>query len=55
MAIAASGFRVSDVREYDPLSVEELGRNAARKLMEYPSAELPPLAPFNGVGVYTIH
>lgn len=46
---------MSDSREYDPLSVEELDRNAARKLMEYPSAELPPLAPFNGVGVYTIH
>ncbi|MYA88447.1 MAG: Eco29kI family restriction endonuclease [Boseongicola sp. SB0662_bin_57] len=23
--------------------------------MEYPPAELPPRAPFNGVGVYTIH
>ena len=55
MAIAASGFRVSDVREYDPLSVEELGRHAAQRLMEYSSAELPPPEPFNGVGVYTIH
>ena len=43
---------MSDSRECNPLSVEKLGRNAVRKLTEYPSAELPPPAPFNGVGVH---
>lgn len=33
---------VSGPREYNPLSVEELGRIAVRKLMEYPSVERPP-------------
>ena len=42
-------------REYNPLSVDELGRNAARALMGYPSSALPPADPFNGAGVYTIH
>lgn len=42
------------MRTYDPLTIEELGRNAARALMAYPSAPLPPAA-FTGVGVYTIH
>lgn len=43
------------MRTYNPLSVDELGRNAARALMSYPSAELPPAQPFDGAGVYTIH
>lgn len=42
------------MREYDPLSVDELGRNAVRALMGYPADELPP-DPFSGAGVYTIH
>ncbi len=43
------------MRAYDPLSVDELGRNAARALMEYPADALPPNASFVGVGVYTLH
>ncbi len=52
---AANGFRVGDQREYNPLSVEELGRNAVRRLMEYPATQLPPAVSFTGAGVYTIH
>ena len=43
------------MREYNPLSVEELGRNAARAVMDYPPVELPPDNLFNGSGVYTLH
>lgn len=43
------------MRVYDPLSVDELGRNAARALMNYPSDILPPNEAFDGVGVYTLH
>lgn len=43
------------MRAYDPLSVDELGRNAARALMEYPADTLPPDESFVGVGVYTLH
>lgn len=43
------------MRFYDPLSVDELGRNAARALMEYPADALPPDESFGGVGVYTLH
>ena len=43
------------MRAYNPLSVDELGRNAARALMGYPSVELPPEEQFDGAGVYTIH
>ena len=43
------------MRAYNPLSVEELGRNAARALMDYPPIDLPPRESFNGGGVYTIH
>ena len=43
------------MRAYDPLSVDELGRNAARALMEFPAGGLPPSEPFPGVGVYTLH
>ena len=50
-----NGFPVSHPREYNSLGIEELGRSAVRKLMEYPSVELPPTDSFNGVGVYTIH
>ena len=42
-------------RVYNPLNVEEFGRNAARALMEYPADPLPPEEAFNGAGVYTIH
>ena len=43
------------MRAYDPLSVDELGRNAARALMEHPAGALPPEESFVGVGVYTLH
>ena len=43
------------MRAYNPLSVDELGRNAARALMAYPTATLPPDESFDGAGVYTIH
>jgi len=42
-------------RTYNPLSVDELGRNAVRALMEYPCDTLPPQDRFPGAGVYTIH
>lgn len=45
---------VSD-RAYNPLSVDELGQNAARALMGYRSDILPPKTPFAGAGVYTLH
>ena len=43
------------MRNYNPLSVDELGRSAARALMEYPAEVLPPENSFNGAGVYTLH
>lgn len=43
------------MRSYNPLSVDELGRNAARALMEYPADVLPPGESFGGAGVYTLH
>lgn len=43
------------MRAYNPLSLDELGRNAARALMEYPADELPPKESFEGSGVYTLH
>lgn len=43
------------MRVYNPLSVEELGSNAARALMGYPSDILPPQESFSGAGVYVIH
>ncbi len=43
------------MREYNPLSVDEIGRNAALALMEYPPATLPPPESFFGPGVYTLH
>ena len=43
------------MRVYDPLSVDELGRNAARALMVHPAAALPPDESFRGSGVYTLH
>ena len=42
-------------RNYNPLNVDELGRNAARKLMDYPAVALPPDGQFAGGGVYTIY
>ncbi|MCY3537052.1 MAG: Eco29kI family restriction endonuclease [Synechococcus sp. SB0669_bin_7] len=51
----AKDFPVRDSREYNPLGIEELGRSAVRKLMEYPSVKLPPAYSFDGVGIYTIH
>ena len=43
------------MRKYDPLNVDELGRNAARALMDEAAVALPPPEPFAGSGVYTIH
>ena len=43
------------MRSYNPLSVDELGRNAARALMEHPPNDLPPKESFGGGGVYTLH
>ena len=43
------------MRAYNPLSVDELGRNAARALMGYPADVLPPGEAFDGAGVYTLH
>ncbi len=43
------------MRAYNPLSVEELGRNAARALMDYTADPLPPSVTFSGAGVYTVH
>lgn len=43
------------MRDYDPLSVDELGQNAARALMSYPAVALPPEEAFTGAGVYTLH
>ena len=43
------------MRAYNPLSVDELGRNMARALMEYPADALPPSEPFDGAGVYRLH
>lgn len=43
------------LRSYNPLSVDELGRNAARALMRHPPSDLPPSDGFDGAGVYTIH
>ena len=43
------------MRAYNPLSVDELGRNAARALIEYPPDVLPPDEAFEGAGVYTLH
>ena len=42
-------------RVYNPLSVDELGRNAARALMGFPAEPLPPEETFEGAGVYTLH
>lgn len=55
-AIGANASRaVTERREYNPLSVAELGLNAARALMEYDIAALPPAPAFGGAGVYTLH
>ena len=45
---------MSESRSYDPLTVEELGQNAARALMSYPAVPLPPETA-SGTGVYTLH
>ena len=42
-------------RSYNPLSVDELGRNAVRALLSYDTAPLPPVPPFEGGGVYTLY
>ncbi|MYH21851.1 MAG: Eco29kI family restriction endonuclease [Acidobacteria bacterium] len=42
-------------RKYDPLSVEELGRNAARAITNWPAVALPPDKPFEGSGVYAVY
>lgn len=43
------------MRDYNPLTLDEIGRNAARALMEYSTDMLPPSESFNGAGVYTLH
>lgn len=43
------------MRDYNPLSVDELGRSAALALMGYEPSVLPPDGQFDGAGVYTIH
>lgn len=43
------------MREYNPLSLDELGRNAVRALMEYPTDALLPSEAIAGAGVYTLH
>ena len=43
------------MRDYNPLSVDELGKSAVRALMDYPADQLPPNETFDGAGVYTIH
>ncbi len=43
------------MRAYNPLSVDERGQNAARALMSYPAASLPPEPTFDGAGLDTIH
>lgn len=43
------------MRAYNPLSVDELGRNAARALMDYPAVALAPEESFDGAGVYTVY
>lgn len=43
------------MRAYNPLSVEELGRNAALAVMKWPAVPLPPPELDEGAGVYTIH
>jgi hypothetical protein len=42
-------------RAYNPLSVDELGKNAVRALLGYSCEALPPPSQFSGAGVYTIH
>ena len=46
---------MTHLRIYNPLSLDEFGRNAVRALMDYPLCELPPPQSFVGCGVYTIH
>lgn len=41
-------------RKYDPLSVEELGRNAARAITKWAPVALPPDR-FKGEGVYALY
>ena len=43
------------MRDYNPLSLDELGRNAVRALMSYPTDTLPPSEAFTVAGVYTLH
>ena len=43
------------MRAYNPLSLDELGRNAVRALMAYPTDTLPPAETFDGAGVYALH
>lgn len=43
------------MRFYDPLTVEELGRNAARAIQRWPAVELPPDELTEGAGVYALY
>lgn len=40
---------------YDPLSYENLARSVVTALMEQAPSPLPPLAPFDGAGVYALY
>ena len=43
------------MRSYNPLSVNELGRNAARAITKWPAVELPPDELIEGAGVYAVY
>ena len=43
------------MRVYDPLSVDELGRNAARAVTRWPAVALPPDELTEGAGVYALY
>ncbi len=42
------------MRCYNPLTLEELGRNAARAIRNWPAVRMPPKR-FDGAGVYAIY
>ena len=43
------------MRSYNPLSVDELGRNAARAITKWPAVELPADELIEGAGVYAVY
>ena len=46
---------MADTRAYNPLSIDELGRNAARAIRRWPAVELPPDELTEGAGVYALY